>query len=292
MPPYEKVRQPDPTLFTQCVNREIYPFVVFLIIYTFANGSSNLFFMQTHEKRSYPRLIKDIFKHIYNPDYVRLSFWEWVITSLIISVIVCLPISILIAVLWLSSPKEDSIFLFMLIPWPVIAPMIFIGMYVYNYRKPKRNDKAIDRLFELVEMDAPISPKSGCSYAFSKNNFLFESHLQRESAYWQNGNKKGHVDIMIMHMFYDSGHDNIQDYKTLVENMYAYSKNKQIAGHIFTEYYNILTIKLEFKSMTPELTRKIVDEFIYFTARFHLKPITLGQYAKLTEKIKTLNRHL
>lgn len=242
--------------------------------------------MQPQEKRSYIQLVKNIFKNINNPDYVRLNCKEWSIISLLMSIVICLPASIIIGIAWLMAPNEDSIFLCMLIPW-VFAPIIFICVYIYNYWKPRRNDKVITRLFALAETDAPISPKSGCVYIFSKDNFLFEPYVQIEPIYKPSGNKKGNVELIILSMIFDCDYKSIQDYHALVEDMYAYSNGKQIGNHIKIGY-NIFTIKLKLKDMTPEWIKKIVDEFIYYTERFNLRPITGEQYAECIEKINLL----
>jgi hypothetical protein len=243
--------------------------------------------MERDNRKSYFQLIADIFNSPPHPDYVRISLKEWGVLSLMMSIMMSLPASIIIGIVWLVDPKEDSLFLFMSIPWIFVVPAIFILTYIYNYRKPRRNDAIIKNLFASIEADAPISSESGCSYIMCKDDFVYDLFFDKTPVSLRNGSKRDRSERLVMRMAFDCEYENIQQYLSLAEDMYAYFENKRVGSYI-TVNYHTLSIKLEIKTMTPEWIMRIVDEFTYLTKRFKLSPITREGYSERMERIKIL----
>jgi hypothetical protein len=244
--------------------------------------------MGTCKIRSDFQATMEILKNPSNPDYVRVSVKEWAMISLIMCFIFCFPASVLIGIPWLIYPKEVPVFACMSIPWIFCTPFVFVCVWIYNYRKPRRNDEVIKRLFTPIETDTPISPESGCSYIMHKDDFIYKLLLRGEMVPGRTGKKNKRTGAMIVHMFFDYEYDNIQQYYSLVENMYAYLEGKRIGNHIVVGCHTLGIRVGGINTMTPEWMKRIVDEFVYLTKRFLLRLITLNVYNERIEKINKL----
>ncbi len=246
---------------------------------------------ETKTMASYLEMVKEMFRYPTASDHVRITLADLGVMSIMLSAIFCVPVSVVIGIMWLIDPMEDSIFLFMSIPWIFIVPAVCLGLYVFNYRKPRKNDATVIRLFSEVETDSPIVPENGRSHSFLKNGFVFITQFEKGIATAPSGRIKSTTETLHVYMLFECNRATLHEYRSLTEDMYAYLQGKPIGDYIYTNGISFRLSVGGLKTMTPDLISligKIVDEYIYLTERFHLSPITPDDFNKQRERIDNL----
>lgn len=239
--------------------------------------------------RTYIQICKDIFRYASNADRVRLdSLKSWLVVSSMMSAIFCVPASIIIGIMWLTDPKEDSVLLLMAIPWIFICPLVFLAAYIVNYRKPRKNDRIIEELFSLVQKDIPITLEDGFVYMFRKDGFLFKVYF--ETRLYDDPRKKAGKKIKArtinMLMYFGFSGMDISEYPNVVDEVKAYLDGKRMGQSIWVNYC-LAGINMDYGRVAAADVTEIVDEFIYLTGRFGLTSLDEKGYGSESARIKS-----